>query len=240
MEPSSGQYREVFNLRVSECLELWKANNIFKIFLLSFIVTFLVLILLLHNVVASRYLLIVLLGGVAVYLALLVSPFFKRSKHPEASEAAEEARRFPKTTVLAALVIVLLFVAAFTAIQNLTSPTPGYQVAGFQHLIFPNRTALSMTPISPSNECAWFESMNITTRQIAKQQGLPDCDYAWPHINLSVPTLFLEFENFTEFVYNLNNTVSVAGLTGIDVLCFPIPNASFQCWVPPATVSHLR
>ncbi len=239
MELSSGRYREAFNSRASECLELWKANNIFKIFLLSFVVTFLVLILLLHNIIASRYLLIVLFGGVAVYIAFLVSPFLQKSEHPKASEA-EEGRRFPKTTVLAALVIVLLFLTAFIAIRTLTTPAPGYQVAGFQHLLLPNGTALSMTPVNPNNECAWFESMNITVRQIAKQQGLPDCDYAWPHINLSVPTLFLEFQNFTEFAYNLNNTVSVAVLNGIDVLCFPIPSQSFQCWVPPATVSHLR
>jgi len=220
-------------------LELWKVNNVFKIFLLSFVVVFLVLILLLHNISASRYLLVVLFGGVAVYLAFLVLPLDRRPEDRKPAET-EAGRRFSRTTVLAALVIVLLFVAAFIVVRNLTSPSSGYQVVGFQHLVLPNGTALTMTPVRPSNECTWFESMNITTQQIAHQQGLPDCDYAWPHVNLSVPTLFLEFRNFTEFVYNLNNVGSVAGPAGIDVLCFPIPNASFQCWVPPATVSHLR
>ena len=28
--------------------------------------------------------------------------------------------------------------------------------------------------------------------------------------------------------YNLNNTISVADLNGIDILCFPIPNQSFS------------
>jgi len=141
---------------------------------------------------------------------------------------------------MAVLVIFLLFVAAFFGIRNLTSPSFGYHVVSFQHLVLPNGTTLSMTSISPSNECAWFESMNLTTQQFAQVQGLPDCDFARPHINLSVPTLFLEFENFTEFVYNLNNMIGVSGLAGVNVLCFPIPSESFQCWVPPATVSHLR
>ena len=237
--PSFERYHGASNWRVSSCLELWKINNIFKIFLLSFVVVFLVLTLLLHNVVVARYLLFILIAGVAAYVALLVFPLLKPSGRPKTSQVQEE-KRFPKTAALGAFVIVLLFVTSFVAIREFTVPTSGYQIMSFQFLTLPNGTALSMSPIRPSNQCGWLESMNVTTRQSAMQQGLQDCDYAWPHVNLSVPTLFLEFENFTELVYDLNSTNSPTSLTGIAILCFQIPSQSFQCWVPPARVSHLR
>ena len=239
MGPFLERYHGASNWRVPSCLELWKTNNIFKIFLLSFVVAFLVLILLLHNVIVARYLLLILFAGVAVYVALLLVPLFKTSGHPKTSQVEEE-KRFPKTAALGAFMIVLLFLAAFIAIREFTVPVSGYQIMRFQYLTLPNGTALSMSPIRPSNQCGWLESMNVTTRQSAMQQGIQDCDFAWPHVNLRVPTLFLEFENFTELVYNLNSTNSPTSLTGTAILCFQIPSQSFQCWVPPARVSHLR
>jgi len=64
-------------------LELWKANNVFKIFLLSFVVAFLVLILLFHNIAASRYLLVVLFVNVLVYVAFFILPLLQRLKIAE-------------------------------------------------------------------------------------------------------------------------------------------------------------
>ncbi len=138
------------------------------------------------------------------------------------------------------LVIVILFVAAFIIVGDRASPTQGYQLSS-QFFVLPNGTVFEMRPTAPANECAWLESMNVTTQQKARDQGLPDCDFAWPHINLSQPTLFLEFENYTEFVYVINASMDpVPSSIGTVVLCFTVPAQSFQCWVPPARVSHLR
>src|SRR5256885_12961940 len=49
---------------------------------------------------------------------------------------------------------------------------------------------------------------------------------SWPHINLSQPTLFLEFENSTEFVYVINASMDPAPSSiGTVVLCFTIPRS---------------
>ena len=139
------------------------------------------------------------------------------------------------------LVIVILFLAAFIIVGDRASPTQGYQLVSSQFFVLPNGTVFEMRPTAPANECAWLESMNVTTQQKARDQGLPDCDFAWPHINLSQPTLFLEFENSTEFVYVINASMDLAPSSpGTVVLCFTIPAQSFQCWIPPARVSHLR
>jgi len=223
---------------VADCLELWRLNNLFKIFLLFFVVAYFASVFLLRQVALSQYLLVILLLGIGVYIVLIVAPLLKR-KSSAAPEAGEKGG-VSKKTVLGIVVIILLFAGVFFVVRNLTSPTPGYQLVSVQFLMVPNGTAFVMRPFIPNNECAWLESMNITTRQKATGLGLPDCDYAWPHVNLSQATLFLEFENFTEFAYNLNATGLVHGSKGTAILCFTIPTQSFQCWVPPARVTHLR
>ncbi|OLD02166.1 hypothetical protein AUG19_06660 [archaeon 13_1_20CM_2_54_9] len=219
-------------------MELWRLNNLFKIFLLSFVVAYLASIFLLRQVAVSQYLLVILFIGIVVYAVLIVAPLLKRksSAAPETGEKGGVSRK----TVLGIVVIILLFAGVFFVVRNLTSPMPGYQLVSVQFLMLPNGTALAMRPFAPNNECAWLESMNITTRQKATDLGLPDCDYAWPHVNLSQSTLFLEFENFTEFAYDLNATGLAHSSTGTAILCFTIPTQSFQCWVPPARVTHLR
>jgi len=223
---------------VADYVELWKLNNIFKTFLLSFVLAFLASSLIFHNILVSRYLIIALVAGVGVYVAFGALPLLKKKNSP--LERATERRRFPKTTVIGILVIILLFATAFIIVRNNTAPMPGYPLISSQFLILPNGTALAIRPTAPNNECAWLESMNITTQQKVKDLGLPDCDFAWPHINLSQPTLFTEFENFTEFAYIISPIDLAPGSMGTAILCFTVPAQSFQCWVPPARVSHLR
>ena len=238
MEQSFARCPVAYSWRVADCLELWRLNNLFKIFLLSFTVAFLASIFLLRQTAIFQYLLVALVAGVTIYVVLGVTTLLKRKSL--AAPEQREKRGIPKKTVLGILVIILLFAAAFVIVRNLTTPTPGYQLVTSSIFVLPDSTALTMRPLSPNNECAWLESMDVTTRQKATSLGLPDCDYAWPHVNLSQSTLFLEFENFTEFAYTLNNTSTSAHGSGTAILCFTIPNQSFQCWVPPAKVSHLR
>jgi hypothetical protein len=220
-------------------LELWKLNNLFKLFLLSFVVAFLSTIYLLHNTLASEYLLIVLASGVTVYLFLGIVPRL-RTKEGLQQEPRQRSRP-PKTAVIGIILIVLLFVATLLVIRYTETPLPGYQLVKFQFLTLSNGTAFEMQPFTPKNECAWLESMNVTTQQTARNEGLQDCDFAWPHASLTQPTLFLEYENFTEFAYTLSvGPTPVPPSTGTPILCFTIPNRSFQCWIPPAQVSHLR
>jgi len=220
-------------------LELWKLNNLFKIFLLSFIIAFLASVFLLRDLLVSRYLIIALIVGISVYIVFGAFPLLKR----RAAQLRQHGERggFSRTSMIGILVIVILFLAAFIIVRDSASPTPGYQLVSSQFFVLPNGTIFAMHPTAPVNECAWLESMNVTTQQKARDQGLPDCDFAWPHINLSQPTLFLEFENSTEFVYVINASMDLAPSSpGTVVLCFTIPAQSFQCWIPPARVSHLR
>ena len=220
-------------------MELWKLNNLFKIFLLSFIIAFLASVFLLRNLLVSRYLIIALIVGISVYIMFGAFPLLKR----RAAQLRQHGERggFSRTSMIGILVIVILFLAAFIIVRDSASPTPGYQLVSSQFFVLPNGTIFAMHPTAPVNECAWLESMNVTTQQKARDQGLPDCDFAWPHINLSQPTLFLEFENSTEFVYVINASMDLAPSSpGTVVLCFTIPAQSFQCWIPPARVSHLR
>ena len=220
-------------------MELWKLNNLFKIFLLSFIIAFLASVFLLRDLLVSRYLIIALIVGISVYIMFGAFPLLKR----RAAQLRQHGERggFSRTSMIGILVIVILFLAAFIIVRDSASPTPGYQLVSSQFFVLPNGTIFAMHPTAPVNECAWLESMNVTTQQKARDQGLPDCDFAWPHINLSQPTLFLEFENSTEFVYVINASMDLAPSSpGTVVLCFTIPAQSFQCWIPPARVSHLR
>ena len=220
-------------------MELWKLNNLFKIFLLSFIIAFLASVFLLRDLLVSRYLIIALIVGISVYIVFGALPLLKR----RAAQLRQQGERagFSRTSMIGILVIVILFVAAFIIVRDRASPTQGYQLVSPQFFVLPNGTVFEMRPTAPANECAWLESMNVTTQQKARDQGLPDCDFAWPHINLSQPTLFLEFENSTEFVYVINASMDLAPSSpGTVVLCFTIPAQSFQCWIPPARVSHLR
>ena len=220
-------------------MELWKLNNLFKIFLLSFIIAFLASVFLLRDLLVSRYLIIALIVGISVYIVFGAFPLLKR----RAAQLRQHGERggFSRTSMIGILVIVILFLAAFIIVRDSASPTPGYQLVSSQFFVLPNGTIFAMHPTAPVNECAWLESMNVTTQQKARDQGLPDCDFAWPHINLSQPTLFLEFENSTEFVYVINASMDLAPSSpGTVVLCFTIPAQSFQCWIPPARVSHLR
>ena len=220
-------------------MELWKLNNLFKIFLLSFIIAFLASVFLLRDLLVSRYLIIALIVGISVYIVFGALPLLKR----RAAQLRQHGERggFSRTSMIGILVIVILFLAAFIIVRDSASPTPGYQLVSSQFFVLPNGTIFAMHPTAPVNECAWLESMNVTTQQRARDQGLPDCDFAWPHINLSQPTLFLEFENSTEFVYVINASMDLAPSSpGTVVLCFTIPAQSFQCWIPPARVSHLR
>jgi len=220
---------------VSSCLvETWKLNNLFKLFLLSFIAVFLFLIFVLNNIPASRYLLIVLAVGTITYLVIS----FRVTPRPTSRPAAHKGRlHLTRTHLLATVLIFSLFVSSYVIVRTFTAPS-AFQLVKFQYLVLPNGTAFSMSPLQPNNECAWLESMNITTQERAKQQGLPDCDYvSWYH-RTSPPTLFLEFQNFTEYTYNLNNTA--VRTTGAELLCFSLSSQSFQCWVPPAMVSHLK
>ena len=220
-------------------MELWKLNNLFKIFLLSFIIAFLASVFLLRDLLVSRYLIIALIVGISVYIVFGALPLLKR----RAAQLRQHGERggFSRTSMIGILVIVILFLAAFIIVRDSASPTPGYQLVSSQFFVLPNGTIFVMHPTAPVNECAWLESMNVTTQQKARDQGLPDCDFAWPHINLSQPTLFLEFENSTEFVYVINASMDLAPSSpGTVVLCFTIPAQSFQCWIPPARVSHLR
>ncbi len=214
--------------------ELWKLNNLFKLFLLSFIAVFLFLIFVLDNIPASRYMLIVLAAGTITYLIFS----FRASPTASGPPITPEGRlHLPRTHLLAIVLIFSLFVSSYIIVRTVTAPS-AFQLVKFQYLVLPNGTVLSMSPLQPSNECAWLESMNITTQERAKQQGLPDCDFvSWYH-RTSPPTLFLEFQNFTEFAYNLNGTA--VRTTGSELLCFFLSSESFQCWVPPATVSHLK
>jgi len=219
-------------------LELWKLNNLFKIFLLSSIIAFLASVFLLRNLLVSRYLIIALIVGISVYIVFGALSLLKRRA---ALRQHGERAGFSRTSMIGILVIVILFVAAFIIVRDRASPTQGYQLVSSQFFVLPNGTIFAMHPTAPANECAWLESMNVTTQQKARDQGLPDCDFAWPHINLSQPTLFLEFENSTEFVYVINASMDLAPSSpGTVVLCFTIPAQSFQCWIPPARVSHLR
>ena len=224
---------------MADCLELWKLNNLFKIFLLSFVLTFLALVFLVHDTLLSRYLVIPLISGIAVYALYGAIPLVRRTRNVPPEQG--DRRRFPWISVVGIVAIVLLFAAAFFIVRDYTSPAPSYQLVSSQFLVLPNGTTFTMHPFTPTNECAWLESMNITTQQKARDLGLPDCDYAWPHINLSQPTLFLEFENYTEFTYIINASMN-SGLSsaGTAVPCFTVPTQSFQCWVPPARISHLR
>jgi len=214
--------------------ELWKLNNLFKLFLLSFIAVFLFLIFVLDNIPASRYMLIVLAAGTITYLIFS----FRASPTASGPPITPEGRlHLTRTHLLAIVLIFSLFVSSYIIVRTVTAPS-AFQLVKFQYLVLPNGTVLSMSPLQPSNECAWLESMNITTQERAKQQGLPDCDFvSWYH-RTSPPTLFLEFQNFTEFAYNLNGTA--VRTTGSELLCFFLSSESFQCWVPPATVSHLK
>jgi hypothetical protein len=220
-------------------MELWKLNNLFKIFLLSFVLAYLASVFVFHDLSVSQYFLVALVTGVVIYLIVGVLPQLKR-KETELS-ASHKKTSFPRTTLVGVLVIILLFVGAFFLVRYETTPAPGYQLVGVEFLVLPNGDPHLIHPASPSNECAWLESMNATTQQKARNQGLPDCDFAWAHANLIRPTLFLEYENYTEFIYTIDNNASPApSSTGTHVLCFTIPTQSYQCWVPPATVSHLR
>jgi len=215
-------------------VETWKLNNLFKLFLLSFIAVFLFLIFVLNNIPASRYLLIVLAVGTITYLVISLRVIPRPSGRPAVPEGRPNLTR---AHLLAIILIVSLFVSSYVIVRMLTAPS-AFQLVEFQYLVLPNGTAFSMSPLQPNNECAWLESMNITTQQRAKQQGLADCDFvSWYH-RTSPPTLFLEFQNFTEFVYDLNNTA--VRTTGSELLCFSLSSQSFQCWVPPAMVSHLK
>jgi hypothetical protein len=215
-------------------VELWKLNNLFKLFLLSFIAAFLFLIFVLNNILASRYLLFVLAAGTITYLVVSFRAGRSASVPPLISKGRLHLTR---ARILALVLIFSLFVSSYIIVRTLTAPST-FQLVKLQYLVLPNGTTLSMSPLRPNNECAWLESMNITTQQIAKLHGLPDCDFvSWYH-RTSPPTLFLEFQNFTEFAYNLNSTA--ARTTGAELLCFSISTQSFQCWVPPATVSHLK
>jgi len=215
-------------------VETWKLNNLFKLFLLSFIAVFLFLIFVLNNIVASRYLLVVLAIGTITYLVISFRAGPRTSVRPLVPEGRP---RLTRAYFLAIVLIVSLFVSSYIIVRTFTAPT-AFQLVKFQYLVLPNGTAFSMSPLQPNNECAWLESMNITTQQRAKQQGLPDCDFvSWYHRTIP-PTLFLEFQNFTEFVYNLNSTT--VRTTGSKLLCFSLSSQSFQCWMPPATVSHLK
>jgi hypothetical protein len=224
---------------VADCLELWKLNNLFKIFLLSFVLAFLGLVFILRDTLLSRYLLIPLIAGITVYALYGLIPLVRRTRFVPAEQG--QRKRVPKTTLIGIIAIILLFTAAFFIVRYYTSPMPSYQIVSSQYFVLPDGTTFAMNPVTPKNECAWLESMNITTQQRARDQGLLDCDYAWPHNNLSNPTLFLEYENYTEYAYTINSTkVSGPGVTGTAVPCFTVPAQSFQCWVPPARISHLR
>jgi len=226
---------------VADCLELWKLNNLFKIFLLSFILSFLASVFLLHNILVSRYLVIPLIVGIAIYAAFAAIPLVRKTRNVLPGNTTSDRPIFPKTSVIGVIAIALLFGTAFFMVRNYTSPALGYQLVGSQFLVLPNGTTFTMHPVTPTNKCAWLESMNIATQQKARDLGLPDCDYAWPHVNLSQPTLFLEFENYTEFAYVIKTSVNpTPSSTGIALPCFTIPTQSFQCWVPPARISNLR
>ena len=220
---------------MSSCLvELWKLNNLFKLFLLSFVAVFLLLIFALNDIQVSQYLLIVLVMGAIVYLVIGFRFVPKAHGRPTKLQRLQLPTR---VHILATILIFSLFASSYIIARTLTTPSP-FQIVKFQYLILPDGQVLSMSALQPNNECAWLESMNVTTRQRARQMGLPDCDYvSWYH-RTSPPTLFLEFQNFTEFTYNLTNTTVRS--TGSELLCFSLSSQSFQCWVPPATVSHLR
>ena len=235
MEQSCAQCLVTYNWKASSCLvETWKLNNLFKLFLLSFIAIFLFLIFVLNNILASRYLLIVLAVGTVTYLVIS----FRVTRRPSSRLAFPEGRpSLTRAHLLAIVLVFSLFVSSYVIVRTFTAPS-AFQLVKFQYLVLPNGAVFSMSPLQPNNECAWLESMNITTQERAKQQGLPDCDFvSWYH-RTSPPTLFLEFQNFTEFAYDLNSTI--VRTTGSELLCFSLSSQSFQCWVPPATVSHLK
>ncbi len=153
--------------------ELWKLNNLFKLFLLSFIAVFLFLIFVLDNIPASRYMLIVLAAGTITYLI----SSFRASPTASGPPITPEGRlHLTRTHLLAIVLIFSLFVSSYIIVRTVTAPS-AFQLVKFQYLVLPNGTVLSMSPLQPSNECAWLESMNITTQERAKQQGLPDCDF---------------------------------------------------------------
>ena len=215
-------------------VELWKLNNLFKLFLLSFVAVFLLLIFALNDIQVSQYLLIVLVMGAIVYLVIGFRFVPKAHGRPTKLQRLQLPTR---VHILATILIFSLFASSYIIARTLTTPSP-FQIVKFQYLILPDGQVLSMSALQPNNECAWLESMNVTTQQRARQLGLPDCDYvAWYH-RTSPPTLFLEFQNFTELTYNLSNTT--ARSTGSELLCFSLSLQSFQCWVPPASVSHLK
>ena len=215
-------------------VELWKLNNLFKLYLLSFVAVFLLLIFVLNDIQVSQYLLIVLVMGAIVYLVIGFRFVPKAQGRPTKLQRLHLPTR---AHILATLLIFSLFASSYIIARTLTTPSP-FQLVKFQYLVLPNGEVLSMSPLQPNNECAWLESMNVTTQQRARQIGLPDCDYvSWYH-RTSPPTLFLEFQNFTEFTYNLTNTTIRS--TGSELLCFSLSSQSFQCWVPPAMVSHLK
>ena len=220
---------------MSDCLvELWKLNNLFKLFLLSFVAVFLLLIFALNDIQVSQYLLVVLVTGAIVYLVI----GFRFVPRAQGRPTKLQRLHLPtRTHILATALIFSLFASSYIIARTLRTPSP-FQLVNFQYLVLPNGEVLSMSPLRPNNECAWLESMNVTTQQRARQLGLPDCDYvSWYH-RTSPPTLFLEFQNFTEFTYDLTNTTIRS--TGSELLCFSLSSQAFQCWVPPATVSHLK
>ena len=220
---------------MSSCLvELWKLNNLFKLFLLSFVAIFLLLIFALNDIWISQYLLFVLVTGAIVYLVV----GFRFVRRAQSRPAKVQLVHLPTRTRLLAIVLIFsLFASSYIIARTLTTPSP-FQLVKFQYLVLPNGEVLSMSPLQPTNECAWLESMNVTTQQRARQLGLPYCDYVTWYHRATPPTLFLEFQNFTEFAYGLTNTT--VSSTGSELLCFSLSSQSFQCWVPPARISHLR
>lgn len=185
--------------RLVVLVELWKLSNLFKLFLLSFVGAFLLLVFALNEVQAAKYLLFVLAVGAVAYLVI----GFRFVPRAKGQPALLYRVHLPGRNHLLAIVLILsLFVSSYVIVRTLTSPSP-FQLVKSQYLVLPNEEVRSMSPVQPNNECAWLESMNVTTQQRARQMGLPDCDYvSWYH-RTSPPILSLEFANFTEYAYDL-------------------------------------
>lgn len=187
-----------------------------------------------NDIQVAQSLLIVLVVGATVYLVIGFRFVSRAQGRPAILQHIYAPSR---THLLAVILIFSLFVSSYLIVRTFTTASP-FQLVKFQYLVLPDGEVRSMSALQTNNECAWLESMNVTTQQRARQMGLPDCDYvSWYH-RTSPPTLFLEFVNFTEFAYDLTN--STVRSSGSELLCFSLSLQSFQCWVPPAAVSHLK
>ncbi len=112
-------------------VELWKLNNIFKLFLLSFTAVFLFLIFVLNEIQVSQYLLILLAAGTIVYLVIS----FRAIPGAQGPPTIPQHLYLPSRTHLLAIILIFsLFASSYVIARTLTTPSP-FQLVKFQYLV---------------------------------------------------------------------------------------------------------